>query len=127
MSLFKSILVWLLATTEPGPQTSRGAEEPHCQCHHDLEQPPDDGDRQENAQPAPGMQIIVRIRWRNDPPPPHLLDVVHVALVGLHVEVQVGDVVALMPLTYLTDALRQIMVGASSLHPLWLDFAVLGG
>jgi len=32
-----------------------------------------------------------------------------------------------MPLTYLTDALRQIMVGASSLHPLWLDFAVLGG
>lgn len=35
--------------------------------------------------------------------------------------------VAFMPLTYLTDALRQIMVGASSLHPLWLDFAVLGG
>jgi len=26
--------------------------------------------------------------------------------------------VAFMPLTYLTDVLRQIMVGASSLHPL---------
>lgn len=34
---------------------------------------------------------------------------------------------AFMPLTYLTDALRQIMVGAPPLHPLWLDFAVLGG
>jgi ABC-2 type transport system permease protein len=36
-------------------------------------------------------------------------------------------VVAVMPLTYLNDALRQIMVGAPPLHPLWLDFAVLGG
>jgi ABC-2 type transport system permease protein len=36
-------------------------------------------------------------------------------------------VVSLMPLTYLSDALRQLMVGASPLHPLWLDFAVLGG
>lgn len=36
-------------------------------------------------------------------------------------------VVAIMPLTYLTDALRQLMVGATPLHPLWLDFAVLGG
>jgi len=36
-------------------------------------------------------------------------------------------VVAMMPLTYLTDALRQIMVGAPPLHPLWLDFAVLCG
>ena len=36
-------------------------------------------------------------------------------------------VVAFMPLTYLTDALRQIMVGAPPLYPLWLDFAVLGG
>ena len=35
--------------------------------------------------------------------------------------------VAAMPLTYLSDALRQIMVGAQPLHPLWLDFAVLGG
>ncbi len=32
-----------------------------------------------------------------------------------------------MPLTYLSDALRQLMVGAAPLHPLWLDFAVLGG
>jgi ABC-2 type transport system permease protein len=32
-----------------------------------------------------------------------------------------------MPLTYLSDALRQIMVGAIPLHPLGLDFAVLGG
>jgi ABC-2 type transport system permease protein len=36
-------------------------------------------------------------------------------------------VVNVMPLTYLTDALGQLMVGASPLHPLWLDFAVLGG
>ena len=36
-------------------------------------------------------------------------------------------VAALMPLTYLSDALRQTMVGAPPLHPLWLDFAVLGG
>lgn len=36
-------------------------------------------------------------------------------------------VVNALPLTYLTDALGQIMAGASPLHPLWLDFAVLGG
>jgi ABC-2 type transport system permease protein len=36
-------------------------------------------------------------------------------------------VVDVMPLTYLSDALGQLMVGASPLHPLWLDFAVLGG
>jgi ABC-2 type transport system permease protein len=35
--------------------------------------------------------------------------------------------VDVMPLTYLSDALRQLMVGAAPLHPLWLDFAVLGG
>ena len=35
--------------------------------------------------------------------------------------------VAIMPLTYLSDALRQTMVGASALYPLWVDFAVLGG
>jgi ABC-2 type transport system permease protein len=32
-----------------------------------------------------------------------------------------------MPLTYLGDALRQVMVSASALHPLHLDAAVLGG
>jgi len=32
-----------------------------------------------------------------------------------------------MPLTYLGDALRQVMVGASALHPLWVDMAVLAG
>lgn len=32
-----------------------------------------------------------------------------------------------MPLTYLGDAMRQVMVGASALHPMWLDAAVLGG
>lgn len=36
-------------------------------------------------------------------------------------------VVAAMPLTYLSDGLRQLMVGASPLYPLWVDFAVLGG
>ena len=36
-------------------------------------------------------------------------------------------IVAIMPLTYLSDALRQIIVAAPPLHPLWLDFAVLGG
>jgi ABC-2 type transport system permease protein len=36
-------------------------------------------------------------------------------------------VVNVLPLTYLADALGQLMVGASPLHPLWLDFAVLGG
>ncbi|MCC7352896.1 MAG: ABC transporter permease [Anaerolineae bacterium] len=35
-------------------------------------------------------------------------------------------VVTAMPLTYLGDALRQTMVGASALHPLTLDIAVLG-
>jgi len=34
---------------------------------------------------------------------------------------------ACLPLTYLSDALRQIMVAAPPLYPLWLDFAVLGG
>jgi ABC-2 type transport system permease protein len=34
---------------------------------------------------------------------------------------------AVMPLTYLSDALRQIIAGASPLYPLWIDFAVLGG
>lgn len=32
-----------------------------------------------------------------------------------------------MPATYLADALRQVMVAYPPLHPLWLDFAVLGG
>ena len=32
-----------------------------------------------------------------------------------------------LPLTYLTDAFLQLMVGAPALHPLWLDFTVLGG
>jgi ABC-2 type transport system permease protein len=36
-------------------------------------------------------------------------------------------VAAAMPLTYLSDALRQIMVGAPPLHPLWLDVVALGG
>ena len=36
-------------------------------------------------------------------------------------------VVAVMPLTYLSDALRQIIVGAPPLHPLWLDLAALSG
>jgi ABC-2 type transport system permease protein len=35
-------------------------------------------------------------------------------------------VVTAMPLTYLGDALRQTMVGASALHPLSLDIAVMG-
>jgi ABC-2 type transport system permease protein len=35
-------------------------------------------------------------------------------------------VVAAMPLTYLSDALRQIIVAAPPLHPLWVDFAALG-
>ena len=35
--------------------------------------------------------------------------------------------VAIMPLTYMSDALRQLMVGASPMYPLWVDFAVLGG
>jgi ABC-2 type transport system permease protein len=32
-----------------------------------------------------------------------------------------------MPLTYLGDALRQLMLGAQPLFPLWVDYAVLGG
>jgi ABC-2 type transport system permease protein len=36
-------------------------------------------------------------------------------------------VVSLLPLTYLADALRQVMVGATPAYSLWLDFAVLGG
>lgn len=32
-----------------------------------------------------------------------------------------------LPLTYLGDALRQTMLGAPALFPLWVDFAVLGG
>lgn len=36
-------------------------------------------------------------------------------------------VVAALPLTYLNDLLRQIMVSATPQHALWLDFAVLGG
>lgn len=35
-------------------------------------------------------------------------------------------VVAAMPLTYLSDLLRQTMVGAPAAHPMGLDFAVLG-
>ena len=35
-------------------------------------------------------------------------------------------VVQLLPLTYLTDVLGQLMVGAPGLNPLWLDFAVMG-
>ncbi|HWH24376.1 MAG TPA: ABC transporter permease [Candidatus Limnocylindria bacterium] len=36
-------------------------------------------------------------------------------------------VAALMPLTYLADALRQTMVGGAAYAPLWLDVAVLVG
>jgi ABC-2 type transport system permease protein len=32
----------------------------------------------------------------------------------------------LLPLTYLSDLLRQSMVGASAMHPLWKDFGILG-
>jgi ABC-2 type transport system permease protein len=32
-----------------------------------------------------------------------------------------------IPLTYLSDALRQVMVGGAALAPLWLCFAVLAG
>lgn len=35
-------------------------------------------------------------------------------------------VVATMPLTYLSDLLRQTMVGMSPMHPMALDSAVLG-
>jgi ABC-2 type transport system permease protein len=37
-----------------------------------------------------------------------------------------GPVVAAMPLTYLSDLLRQTMVGGQAMHTLGLDFAVLG-
>lgn len=36
-------------------------------------------------------------------------------------------VTRVMPLTYLGDALRQTMLAAPPLFPLWVDFAVLGG
>lgn len=36
-------------------------------------------------------------------------------------------VVSAMPLTYLSDLFRQTMVGAAAVHPMGLDFAVLGG
>jgi len=36
-------------------------------------------------------------------------------------------VIYVLPLTYLGDALRQVMVGASPFVPLWLDIVVLGG
>ncbi len=36
-------------------------------------------------------------------------------------------VVDFIPLTYLADAFRQLMVAYPPLHPLWLDFAALGG
>ena len=36
-------------------------------------------------------------------------------------------VVGALPLTYLSDLLRQTMVGATAAHPMALDFAVLGG
>jgi ABC-2 type transport system permease protein len=38
----------------------------------------------------------------------------------------IKPIINVMPLTYLGDALRQIMVGATPFHPLWLDAAVLG-
>jgi ABC-2 type transport system permease protein len=36
-------------------------------------------------------------------------------------------VVNVLPLTYVCDALRQLIIGAPPLHPLGLDFAVMGG
>lgn len=39
----------------------------------------------------------------------------------------IRPVVAILPLTYLADALRQIMVGATPAYSLGIDFAVLGG
>lgn len=36
-------------------------------------------------------------------------------------------VVHAMPLTYMVDAFRQLMVGGAALFPLWVDFAVLTG
>lgn len=38
----------------------------------------------------------------------------------------IKPIINIMPLTYLGDALRQIMVGATPFHPLWLDAVVLG-
>jgi len=38
----------------------------------------------------------------------------------------IKPIVNAMPLTYLGDAFRQIMVGATPAYPLWLDAAVLG-
>jgi ABC-2 type transport system permease protein len=39
----------------------------------------------------------------------------------------IRPIVEAMPLTYLGDAFRQVMVQATPLHPLWLDITVLGG
>jgi len=36
-------------------------------------------------------------------------------------------IMSALPLTYLSDLLRQSMVGATAMHPIGLDFAVLGG
>ncbi len=36
-------------------------------------------------------------------------------------------IMTIMPLTYLGDSLRQIMVGASAMHPHYVNLAVLGG
>ena len=38
----------------------------------------------------------------------------------------IKPVMAIMPLTYLADALRQVMVDATALYPLYVDVAVLG-
>ena len=32
-----------------------------------------------------------------------------------------------LPLTFLSDGLRQVMVGGAALFPLWVDYAVLAG
>lgn len=39
----------------------------------------------------------------------------------------IRPIVEAMPLTYLGDAFRQVMVQTTPLHPLWLDVTVLGG
>ena len=39
----------------------------------------------------------------------------------------IRPVIQAMPLTYLGDAFRQVMVQATPLHPLWLDATVLAG
>jgi ABC-2 type transport system permease protein len=36
-------------------------------------------------------------------------------------------VVKVLPLTYLSDLLRQAMTGAPGGYPIWLSFSVLGG